>query len=236
SFEYHYTKVRYFLKTCYFLFILFALLGCEQEQQVDEIPSPKFIRFLALGDSYTIGQGVSFEERWPYQLMKKIDSTSFTFTALNYIAKTGWTSNDLLVAIASEMPGQHDIVSLLIGVNNQYQRKPFSQFQAELNILIDQAKSLAKDEKIFVVSIPDYGVTPFGQFDAERIARELDAYNSYTKNVCDSLNIPYINITEISRNLGDGNNALANDNLHPSGFQYGLWAEEILPSFLSLLD
>lgn len=192
--------------------------------------------YLALGDSYTIGQGVEEASRWPNQLRDSLAQDSILLEEVNFIAQTGWTTRRLLDEIQIESPPQHDLVSLLIGVNNQFQRLPFSQFTSEFDSLLTIAEALAQAEgRVFVVSIPDYGVTPFGAPNRERIAEELDDYNAYIAYRCGSRDIPFINITEISRELGASEGALAFDNLHPSGFQYSLWVEEILPTVEELL-
>ncbi|NNF33754.1 MAG: SGNH/GDSL hydrolase family protein [Saprospiraceae bacterium] len=203
----------------------------------DEEINSKTIRFLALGDSYTIGQGVAEELRWPNQLAKLLESYEYKLLETNIIARTGWTTGNLISAIESQSPDPHELVSLLIGVNNQYQGQSFEVYQTELVTLIDKAIKLAgSKERVFMVSIPDYGVTPFGQSNSENIAKELDAYNAFAKEKCDALDIPFINITEISRSLGSSEGALASDQLHPSGQQYTLWVDAILSEVLDMLE
>jgi len=192
--------------------------------------------FLALGDSYTIGQGVEEMERWPLQLKQSLEPEEVLLEEVKVIAKTGWTTTNLLNAIEAEDPQNYDLVSLLIGVNNQFQGLPFPNFKVEFDSLLSIAIDLAATkERVFVVSIPDYGVTPFGANNSETIAMELDDYNAYMEMQCATFEIPFINITTISRTLGDGPDALASDNLHPSAYQYGLWVEEMLPIILNLL-
>ncbi len=199
-------------------------------------PVDTIFSYLALGDSYTIGQGVAEEERWPMQLKDSLQLSGLVINDLKIIAKTGWTTTKLIDAIADENPTPYDLVSLSIGVNNQYQNKPFDLFETELEALLNTALDLTRDSnRVFVVSIPDYGVTPFGTNNSEEIGEELDQYNEYTAQRCLALGIPYVNITQISRELGSGENALAADNLHPSGFQYSKWVEEILPTVKELL-
>lgn len=201
-----------------------------------EVVLPTEYTYLALGDSYTIGQGVSEEDRWPNQLSQQLTEDGLTITQTNIIARTGWTTQNLLNAIEAEQPEQHDIVSLLIGVNNQFQRLAFDLYETEFDSLLNIALELSKDQKyVFVVSIPDYGVTPFGSSNSELIATELDQYNAYAEDRCKELDIPYINITEISREMGNNDGALASDKLHPSGIQYGKWVEVILPVVKDIL-
>ena len=222
------------------LIFLTQFTHCKPDTVETQVTTPMETRtytYLALGDSYTIGQGVIEEERWPNQLSAELNGNGKEITNVNIIAQTGWTTTDLLNAIQSENPEKHDIVSLLIGVNNQYQNKPFNLFETEFDSLLNISINLASSiEKVFVVSIPDYGVTPFGANNSQQIAMELDQYNDYMEVKCSSMNIPFINITEISRQLGSSNGALASDNLHPSGYQYGLWVQEILPTVMNLLE
>lgn len=195
------------------------------------------IRYLALGDSYTIGEGVVEDERWPNQLSARFESINLRIDTTKIIAQTGWTTNDLIQAIGTANPKDFNLVSLLIGVNNQYQKLPFETFQSEFIFLLNKSIELAgSSERVFVVSIPDYGVTPFGSSNREKIAEELDMYNAYILAQCKEKSIPYINITGISRQLGDSEGALAPDNLHPSGFQYAKWVEKILPEVKKLLS
>ncbi len=197
------------------------------------------VKYLALGDSYTIGQGVVQEERWPNQLAVKLGAEGYNIVNLEIIAQTGWKTSDLINAVEDNEPHNFNLVSLLIGVNNQFNSVPFQTFINEFEILIQKSIDIAGgSERVFVVSIPDYGITPFGNSwgDPEVIAAELDMYNDHMMQRCQELGIPFINITDISRNLGDSEGALAPDNLHPSGFQYSLWVEEILPEVKQILD
>lgn len=197
------------------------------------------LQYLALGDSYTIGQGVSESERWPVQLSQRIEQETTLSVEVEIIAETGWTTSNLLSAINSYdiNTGDYNLVSLLIGVNNQYQGKPFSLYETEFDSLLQTAIDIAgPDGSVFVVSIPDYGVTPFGSSNSEKIAREIDQYNEYAKSVCNEAAIPFIDITSISRELGSSSGALASDNLHPSGYQYSLWTDRILPKVLGVIE
>lgn len=223
------------------LLIVFLLASCEKEEIPTEItPPPPIpqanISYLALGDSYTIGQGVSEAERWPNQLGDELTELDYTIDAIDIIAQTGWTTSRLLQEMDNSTIGDYNLVSLLIGVNNQYQNKSFVVFQAEFNVLLDRSIEIAGDStRVFVVSIPDYGVTPFGSSNSEQIGQELDMYNEYMATQCADKNIPFVNITEISRELGDSDGALASDNLHPSGSQYAAWVNEILPIVIDIL-
>lgn len=191
---------------------------------------PKTINYLALGDSYTIGEGVAEKDRWPNQLANELKKLDTKIDTVKIIAKTGWTTTNLLEALENEKIEGYNLVSLLIGVNNQYQKKPFSIFEIEFKMLLDKSIAFAGvKNNVFVVSIPDYGVTPFGSNNKETIEQELNAYNEFMSNQCNEKGIPFINITDISRNLGSSEGALAPDNLHPSGDQYSAWVSKILP-------
>jgi len=199
------------------------------------------LSYLALGDSYTIGQGVDSNSTWPKQLANRLLESDYNFSQLKIIAQTGWTTTQLIQAIESDEDlddlNEFDLVSLLIGVNNQYQNKAFSLFETEFIELLNTATSLANEnQEVFVVSIPDYGVTPFGINNSESIAQELNMYNAYMEDICNENNIPFIDITTISRQLGGGTTALADDQLHPSAYQYSRWVDEILPVVLNLLS
>ncbi len=215
----------------------FIFIRCSQSEPPTPFnPAPQTtdqsttITYLALGDSYTIGQSVTTNERWPEQLKALLEADDIFVSNINYIAQTGWTSGNLISAIKQQEPIKHDLVSLLIGVNNQYQGRDFQEFKIEFDTLVNiSQRQLKEEDYFFVVSIPDYGVTPFGQDNAETIAEELDAYNSYMQTYCSSRNIPFINITDISRSIGEVEGALASDNLHPGPYQYELWAEAIFP-------
>lgn len=187
--------------------------------------NPTEKKFLALGDSYTIGESVAEPERWPNQLAEKLKIPAPTI-----IATTGWRTDNLKDAIdAASLKPEYDLVSLLIGVNNQYQGKPIEVYEREFEELLQTAIQLAKGKKknVFVVSIPDYGFTPFGKPKQERISTELDQYNTINKRIAAKYNIQYFNITPISRKGLEDTELVANDGLHPSGKMYAQWVELI---------
>lgn len=192
------------------------------------------LRFLALGDSYTIGQSVAVNGRWPVQLSDSLAVRGFYTDTMRIIATTGWRTDDLLNAISNQQLEQqhYNMVSLLIGVNNQFQGRPFSQYTQEFPALLDSAIRYAGGNKdhVFIVSIPDYAYTPFGQQSPNpgQISTELDLYNAYNKHVADSLGIAYFDITPISRDGLQTPSFVASDGLHPSAAQYGQWVNLML--------
>lgn len=189
------------------------------------------IRYLALGDSYTIGESVSEKERWPVQFVELLRKQGKDVEGPQIIATTGWRTDNLIDAIGkAHLKNDYDLVSLLIGVNNQYQGRPVDQFKKEFEELLLKAIQLAKGKKenVFVVSIPDYGFTPFGNARRVTISKELDEYNNISKALTEKLDVRYYNITDISRKGLDDPDLLAGDGLHPSGKMYGLWVQRIL--------
>lgn len=196
-------------------------------------------QYLALGDSYTIGESVEETERWPIQLQERLLQQGMDIGPTRIIAKTGWTTDELMAAIAETQPdSNYQLVSLLIGVNNQYRGYPMAQFEQEFTALLEMAIGFAGEnaEKVFVLSIPDYGVTPFGKRkDPEKIARELDAYNAFSKSVCEEMGVAYFDITPISRKAAEDLSLVAEDELHPSGKMYTQWVELIESGVSDLL-
>ncbi|MGM0546049.1 MAG: SGNH/GDSL hydrolase family protein [Bacteroidota bacterium] len=209
------------------LFLAFLLLGaCEENPSTSN-------SFLALGDSYTIGESVDQSQRWSVQLTDSLQNRGIAMDDQDIIAKTGWTTADLQEAIKEQNPHtNYDLVSLLIGVNNQYQDLDFDKFEQEFEELLKQAISFAdgNPENVFVVSIPDYGVTPYGQQkDPDTIAEELKRYNETAKSIAEQYEVSFVNITPISKKALDDPDLTADDGLHPSGEMYGQWVQKILP-------
>ena len=197
------------------------------------------IKYLALGDSYTIGQNVCETCRFPEQLKKNLYNlnTQNTFF-LNIIAKTGWTTSNLISAINSQNPTyDYDLVTLLIGVNNQYQGNSFSIYEKEFPELVSKAILLAKGNKtnVMVISIPDYAYTPYGNGN-KTISNEIDRYNNFAQNYCTQNNIFFINITDITRQGLLDPSLVASDNLHPSEKTYGLFVNRMLPKAVAVLQ
>jgi len=184
---------------------------------------------LALGDSYTIGESVSESSRWPVQLADSLNNRGLSIKNPVIIARTGWRTDELKKAIEDKKPEKnYDLVGMLIGVNNQYQGKSPESYRPEFEELLDLAIAHADGDKsrVFVVSIPDYGYTPFGKKNQEKISKELDTYNKINKTLTEARGINYYYITDISRKYDDA--LVAEDGLHPSGKQYALWVQEIL--------
>lgn len=194
-----------------------------------KVKSP--VKFLALGDSYTIGESVSPKERWPIQLTDYFREKDVTCDYPTLIATTGWRTDDLKAAIdKANLKPEYTLVSLLIGVNNFYQGKSAEVYEKEFEELLHTAIALAQGNKahVFVVSIPDYGFTPFGEKDQPRITAGIDEFNKINKSVATKLGITYVDITDISRNGLAEPDLVAEDGLHPSGKMYGKWVERIL--------
>jgi len=193
--------------------------------------------YLALGDSYTIGTSVPESDRFPVQLTKLLAPKGIVFSDAAIIAANGWTTENLLSAIASRNDSKrYDIVTLLIGVNNQYQRRDTLGYRTQFALCLQKAIELAggKKNRVFVLSIPDYSVTPFGG-GSQTIAEQIAQYNAINFNVTTSYNVSYTNITPISQQAGNNAAFLAVDKLHPSGIQYALWVDLLAPKIEAAL-
>ncbi|MEO1253710.1 MAG: SGNH/GDSL hydrolase family protein [Bacteroidota bacterium] len=188
--------------------------------------------FLALGDSYTIGEAVNVDERWPVQLAKKLRKDSIQIDPV-IVATTGWTTDELQAGIVkSDLDGTFDFVSLLIGVNNQYRGLPIDQYEKEFKQLLDQSIKFAGGNpyRVMVVSIPDYGATPFAKkkmLDEEKIAKELDNYNAIAEKIAKLRDVKFIDITSESRKIKEDASFIASDGLHPSGKMYSRWVDQM---------
>lgn len=194
-------------------------------------------KFLALGDSYTIGQSVEEKDRWSVQLVDLLKS-DYYFTKNDIIARTGWTTAELINAInAQKVTEQYDMVSLLIGVNNQYRGQSLDEYRTEFRALLNTSIGFAKNEpkRVFVFSIPDWGMSPFGKsMNPKQTGIEIDAFNNVAKIECQKLGIIFIDITEISRKNTDSD-YFASDQLHYSGKMHLLWAKEAISTAKNIL-
>lgn len=215
------------------------LLACTTEQESnlndDNIQPKPFVslKYLALGDSYTIGQSVCETCRFPVQLQDSIRKELLKDSdfSVKIIAKTGWTTTNLIAAINDEKLNEdYDLVTLLVGVNNQYQKKSFAIYEKEFPELVHKAIALAKGKKsnLIVVSIPDYAFTPFGNGNTT-ISTELSKYNTFAQNYCKENNIEFVNITDITREGLSNPKLVASDGLHPSELAYSKFVSRILP-------
>lgn len=197
--------------------------------------------YLALGDSYTIGQSVETTDRFPVQTVKLLQQAGIKMGSPEIIAQTGWTTNNLLSSLLNTAPSKasYDIVTLLIGVNNQYDHLPQKEYADQFLILLNKSIAYAGNRKkrVIVLSIPDYSVTPFTNgSDKPSIARDIDAFNAINKHISDSAGTNYVDVTGFSRLAGNDNSLLASDGLHPSGSQYALWVKALVPVVLKALQ
>lgn len=195
--------------------------------------------FLSLGDSYTIGERVSEADRWSVQLAGLLRKDNVDVGNPDIIARTGWTTAELQEAIkASGNQKTYDLVSLLIGVNNQYRGQSQDQYGIEFRELLQTATKFAggKTNRVFVLSIPDWGVSPFAAgSDKARISREIDQFNAIAQKECQKAGIAYVDITPFSRSAAGDTSQFASDGLHYSGKQMKQWAEKALPAAKELL-
>lgn len=197
------------------------------------------LRFLALGDSYTIGESVEETCRWPVQLTDSLQKRGIAISEPKILAQTGWTTEELQQAIDStELQPTYDMVSLLIGVNDQYRGYDPEKYPSNFRSLLEEAIVLAggQTDGVFVVSIPNYGVTPFAQDrNPKKIRKEIKEYNRMAKSIADSMNVIFIDITPISEKASEVEDLTASDKLHPSGKMYTLWMEKIISELDELI-
>ncbi|MDX2431161.1 MAG: GDSL-type esterase/lipase family protein [Bacteroides sp.] len=190
------------------------------------------VSMLALGDSYTIGQSVDSSGRWPHQLIDELRILGVSAMYPDYIATTGWTTNRLIQAMNDMIDDEksYNLVSILIGVNNQYQGISIATYEPDLRTIIDRALNVVDQDRsrIFILSIPDYAYTRFGGGNAN-ISEEIDAYNDIKRRVAGEYGIAFIDITPISREGLSNTTLVASDGLHPSELQYRRWVEAIMP-------
>ncbi len=232
-----------------YLLLLAAIMGCSSDNSPaftsEEIAQNAFTtkKILSLGDSYTIGESVCDPCKFPEQLKDSIKMyrPHGDVLELDVIAQTGWTTSSLLNAIdQSNIDSDYNLITLLIGVNNQYQGLPFSLYEIQFPQLINLAISKASGQanRLIVLSIPDYAYTPFGQMSSnpEGISADIDAYNDFAEAYCNTNGITFINITDITRLGLEETSLIANDGLHPSELAYSRFVQRILPAALQKIE
>ena len=195
------------------------------------------LTYLALGDSYTIGEGVPLHESFPYQTVQLLRKEGLDVNAAEIVAKTGWTTDELESNIAkTHFKKTYDFVSLLIGVNNQYRGRSIDEYAFQFEELLKKSIKFAgnKHENVFVISIPDWGATPFAEGrDRKKIASEIDAFNSINKKISEHFKVSYIEITNGSREALNNGLLVTKDKLHPSALEYKKWAEKLSVAMLT---
>ncbi len=241
-------------------FLIFACFSCRKEKTMNQpttaatdttikkdtiakdttgTTASTALRYLALGDSYTIGQSVSEMDRFPAQTVKMLAGNNINIDSIQYIATTGWTTVNLIDAISAQNPPHtFDIVTLLIGVNDQYQGMDTASYRPHFTTLLNTSVALAanRPERVFVLSIPDYSATPFvPSSDKARVRKEIDQFNAINKEITLAHNIAYIDITPASREALSDPSLVANDGLHPSGKQYAKWVALLAPIIKNVL-
>ena len=203
--------------------------------------SPTALTYLALGDSYTIGEGAAASDRWPTQLAGLLTAQGTAVATPTYLARTGWTTAELQAAIADARPAAtYGLVSLLIGVNNQYRGQTLAQYRPEFRALLQQTIGFAggRAGHVVVLSIPDWGQSPYGQRqgrDPAIIGTEIDQFNAVAQDECRQVSVAYVNITDLTRTAAGSSSQFTRDGLHYSGSQMQLWADRALPVARALL-
>ncbi len=199
----------------------------------------KTYSLLNLGDSYTIGEGVPLHDSFPYQTIQLLRKANYQFTAPEVIAKTGWTSFELLTHLNHiKLCNKYDFVTLLVGVNNQYRELSTEDFSEEFEVLINKSIALVggDSKKVIVLSIPDWGVTPFASDrDADKIADEINAFNGICELIAQKQQTQYINITDETRKAKSDITLLTNDRLHYSSKEHQIWASKVFETIIKML-
>ena len=216
------------------LFIGLTFLSCQKpsEAALKPIDDSTSISWLALGDSYTIGQGVNSSERFPAQTLELLKLRSIKTAQLTYVATTGWTSGQLDKSISQQNLAYYDFVTVLIGVNDQFQGIDTSTYSKNFKSILNRAIQATRGESqhVLVLSIPDYSLTPEGKkLDTNKIKREIDLFNSLNKNLAYNFKCQYLDITVLGREAKSNPTWVAKDGLHPSAIAYKNWADRIYP-------
>lgn len=224
----------------------FMSIGCSSKElpEIEYMPfmvneSEALIKYLALGDSYTIGQSVAIGDRFPVQLQDSLKKIGITIDSLLIIAQTGWTTNELWEGIDNAQTSPpYQLVTLLIGVNDQYRGRDPESYRQDFIMLLNRAIGFAGNEsgRVVVLSIPDWGVTPFaGGRNKEKIAMEIDLYNSINREESEKAGVAWVDVTGISRLAENSPELLAPDGLHPSGLMYKGWVFKLFPIVKEIL-
>ncbi|MCR9154905.1 MAG: SGNH/GDSL hydrolase family protein [Bacteroidetes bacterium] len=232
------------MRSLILIYSLFVLLACAKQ---DAPPTSKVAkeasktyRYLALGDSYTIGTAIGPENSYAAILGDSLAITNPEDSLVyEVIAKNGWTTKDLLQGISASQPdSSFDVVSILIGVNNQYQRRSIAEYESEFKILLGKAASFGKQDysNVVVISIPDWGVSPAGAANRAQVASEIDAFNAAQKLICDTLGVRFIDITPLSRTALNNAALIASDGLHFSSEMHRLWTKLIFEDWKERLS
>jgi len=204
------------------------------------ITEKKELNLLFLGDSYTIGEAVKESQRWPEQLISALKNQKYKITSSTLIAKTGWTTDELANTIAAaKVNTDYDLVTLCIGVNNQYRGRSIENYLDEFEQLLKQAISYAGNDasRVLVLSIPDYGVTPFAkEKNPEKISNEIDQFNQVNLQLTRKYNAGYVEITSVSKFALHDLSLLADDQLHPSAKMYSRWVQTMMPLVETILE
>lgn len=220
--------------TRFLLIVSLLFTGCEKTMPNTPAPSTHAIRYLALGDSYTIGESVDPSERWPMQLAAKLREQKIGIGDPQIIARTGWTTDELNAAIDDEKPtGPFGLVTLLIGVNNQYRGRSVVDFRPQFVGLLNRAIGFAANDKsrVIVISIPDWGVTPFADGrDRSKIGAEIDAFNKVCAEESALAGVGFVDINPVSKQAAKDSSLVAPDGLHPSGKMYAEWVKQAVPT------
>lgn len=222
------------------LLFIFCQNKSEETDPVINPPETEVVRILALGDSYTIGQSVAPDQNFPNQLADSLRSAGLNVDKPKIIAQTGWRTDNLQSAIEAQSAALdehvYSLVTLCIGVNNQYQHASFSTYKIQFEQLLQTAIARAggRKERVFVLSIPDYAYTPFGQ-GSQSVSQEIDQYNAANQTITAAYGVSYVNITGISRRGLAEPGLVATDGLHPSALQYSEWMHLLLPVVRSAL-
>ncbi len=235
---------------CLILPLLLLITGCRQDEtltpalpdQQEEKENTITVNYLALGDSYTIGTGIGQQKNFPNQLRDSLEEEGIQVDSLRIIAQNGWTTQNLISGINAVNPdtSTFNLVTLLIGVNNQYRGFSIQSYNPDLQTLLQKAIAYAggRSSRVFMLSIPDYSVTPFGQSlpDPMQTAQEIDDYNALGQQIASDYGITFIDVNPISKQALNNADLIAPDGLHPSGAMYSLWVQALLPEVRKVLE